>query len=235
MKILMIDVGGTNVKMMAGGHEGFRKFPSGKKLTAAKMVKGVLAATQDWEFDAVSIGFPGLVANGEPARDPLNLGGRWVGFNFAKAFKRPVRMINDAAMQALANYTSGRMLFIGLGTSIGATLIADDSVIPIEVGLLRLSKNKGFADRLSKAARDADGHKAWEKNVWRAVAYLRDCFWPDEVVIGGGNAKTLLDIPLGCRRRDNQDTFRGAQRLWPGADMLAEPQATTWRIRRRKK
>jgi len=231
----MVDVGGTYVKMMAAGHEGFRKFPSGRKLTASKMAKCVLDATQDWEFEAVSIGFPGLVANGEPARDPLNLGGGWVGFNFEKAFKRPVRVINDAAMQALANYQSGRMLFLGLGTSIGATLVADDIVIPIEVGGFRLSKSKGFADVLGKIARDDKGHKTWEKNVWRAVAFLRDCFWPDEVVLGGGNAKALLEIQPGCRVRDNQDAFLGAQRLWPGADMLAEPQATTWRIRHRKK
>ena len=235
MKILMIDVGGTSVKMMAAGHEGFRKFPSGEKLTAAKMVRGVLKATQDWEFEAVSLGFPGLVVKGQPAREPLNLGGRWVGFDFAKAFKRPVRIINDAALQALANYESGRMLFVGLGTSIGATLIADDTVIPIEVGLLRHAKTEGFADCLSKAARDAIGHKAWEKRVWRAVELLRDCFWPDQVVIGGGNAKTLAAMPEGCRRRDNQDTFRGALRLWPGADMLAEPQTTTWRITRPKR
>ena len=234
MKVLMIDVGGTSVKMMAAGQEGLRKFPSGEKLTAAQMVKGVLKATQDWEFEAVSLGFPGLVVKGQPARDPLNLGGRWVGFDFAKAFKRPVRIINDAALQALANYKSGRMLFIGLGTSIGATLIADDTVIPIEVGRLRHSKKEGFADCLSKAARDAIGHKAWEKRVWQAVELLRDCFWPDQVVIGGGNAKTLLEMPEGCRRRDNQDTFRGALRLWPGADMLAEPQTTTWRIMRPK-
>ena len=153
MKILMIDVGGSSVKMLASGDEGFRKFPSGKKLTAAKMVKGVLAATQDWEFEGVSIGFLGLVVDGAPSRDPLNLRGRWIGFDFEKAFARPVRIINDAAVQVLANYESGRLLFIGLGTSIGATLIANDTVIPLEVGALRHSKKERFSDCLSKAAR----------------------------------------------------------------------------------
>ena len=231
----MVDVGGSNVKMMASGHEGFRKFPSSDKLTAAQMVKGVLEATQDWEYEAISLGFPGLVVEGKPARNPLNLGSGWVGFDFKKAFKRPVHIINDAAMQALANYQGGRMLFVGLGTSIGATLIADDTVIPMEVGLLRLTKNVGFADRLCKMSRDKIGHRLWEKAVWKAVFYLRDCFWPEDVVIGGGNAKTLTEIPAGCRRGDNQDTFKGARRLWPGADLIAVPQVTTWRLEWKEK
>jgi predicted NBD/HSP70 family sugar kinase len=235
MKVLMVDVGGTNVKIMASGHTHFRKIPSEPKLTAAQMVKGVLAVSQDLEFDVVSMGFPGLVRHGQPSRDPLNLGGRWVDFDYEKAFGCPVRIINDAAMQALASYQKGRMLFIGLGTSIGATLIADDAVVPIEVGLLRLSKSGAFAARLCKASRNEIGHTKWEKFVWQAVALLRDCFWPDDIVIGGGNAKTLQKLPEGCRIRDNQDALRGALRLWPGADMIAEPLATTWRIRRPEK
>lgn len=232
MKVLMIDVGGTSVKLMSAGHEGFRKVPSREKLTAAQMVKGVLAATEDWDFEAISLGFPGLVRDGQPARNPLNLGGGWVEFDYEKAFKRPVHIINDAAMQALASYEAGRMLFIGLGTSVGASLIADGTIIPMEVGLLRFTKSVGFADRLCKDSRDKIGHKAWEKSVWKAVALLRDCFWPDDVVIGGGNAKTLVELPAGCRVRNNQDAFRGALRLWPGVDLLAEAQGTTWRIKR---
>lgn len=238
MKALMIDVGGTSVKMMASGHEGFRKFTSGEKLTASQMVKGVLEHTQDWTFDAVSLGFPGRVSDGAPAANPPNLGGGWMGFDFEKAFKRPVRVVNDAAMQALAHYESGRLLFITLGTSVGATVIADDVVLPMEVGLLRFTKSAGFADRLCKATRDAIGHKAWEKSVWKAVALLQDCFWPDHVIIGGGNGKTLQNVPSWCQIRDNQDTFRGALRLWPGADWYAEDQVTTLRIvrpRRKKK
>jgi len=232
MKVLMIDVGGTNVKMMASGHEGFRKFPSGEKLTAARMVREVVKATHDWSYDAISLGFPGHVVAGKPVRNPLNLGGNWVDFDYAKALKCKVRIINDAALQALASYTSGRMLFIGLGTSIGAALIADDVIVPLEAGLLRLKKSVSLVDRVSKKSLSAIGPKRWEKSVWEAVGLLRDMFWPDEVVIGGGNAEKLVAFPAGCRQNDNQGAFRGALRLWPGSDMLAEPRTTTWQIKR---
>jgi polyphosphate glucokinase len=235
MKVLMIDIGGTNVKMMASGHEGFRKFPSGRSLTAAKMVKGVLEATEDWQYEAISLGFPGLVREGQVARNPLNLGGGWEGFDFKKALKKPVHIINDASMQALARYEEGRMLFVGLGTSVGASLIADDTIVPLEIGILRLSKSEGFMDRLSKEALDTLGKARWQKAVNRALAMLRDVFWPDHIALGGGNAKHLDPLPEGCERGDNQDAFRGACRMWPGADMLAEPMVTTWRIKRTPK
>jgi len=233
MKVLMIDVGGTSVKLMASGHEGFRQFPSGRGLTAAKMVKGVLEATQDWEYEAVSLGFPGLVREGKIARNPLNLGGGWTAFDFAKALKKPVRIINDAALQALARYESGRMLFVGLGTSVGAALIADDIIVPLEIGIMRLSKSEGFMDRLSKEALESLGKARWKKSVTRALALLKDIFWPDHIALGGGNAKYLEPLPEGCEGGDNQDAFRGALRLWPGVDMIAEPLVTTWRIRRK--
>lgn len=235
MKVLMMDVGGTNVKLMASGHEGFRKVPSGRALTAAKMVKGVLEVTKDWEYEAISLGFPGLVREGRIARNPLNLGGGWVDFDFEKAFKKPVRIINDAAMQALASYESGRLLFLGLGTSVGATVIADDTVVPLEIGMMPLSKSEAFMDRLSKEAMNTNGKRRWQKAAARAVALLRDIFWPDHFILGGGNAKYLDPVPEGCERGDNQDAFRGALRLWPGADLLAEMQTTTWRITRRAK
>ena len=231
----MIDVGGTSVKLMASGHEGFRKFPSGRTLTAAKMVSGVLAATGDWEYEAISLGFPGLVREGRIARNPLNLAGGWMAFDFDRAFKCPVRIINDAAMQALANYDTGRMLFLGLGTSVGATVIADDTVVPLEIGLMPLSKSEAFMDRLSTEAMETGGKRRWQKSVTRAVALLRDIFWPDHFKLGGGNAKHLNPVPEGCECGDNQDAFRGALRLWPGADMLAEAQPTTWRITRSTK
>lgn len=234
MKVLMIDVGGTSVKLMASGHEGFRKFPSGRTLTAAKMVKGVVAATEDWEYEVISLGFPGLVREGKIARNPLNLAGGWMDFDFEKAFKRPVRIINDASMQALANYESGRLLFLGLGTSVGATVIADDTVLPLEIGIMPISKSEAFMDRLSKEAMNTGGKRRWQKSVTRAIAVLRDIFWPDHFKLGGGNAKFVDPLPQGCVRGDNQDAFRGAVRLWPGADMLAEAQTTTWRITRPK-
>lgn len=233
MKVLMIDVGGTNVKLMASGHEGFRKFNSGRTLTASKMVKGVLAATEDWEYEVVSLGFPGLVRDGRIARNPLNLAGGWLDFDFDKAFKRPVRVINDAAMQALASYDTGRLLFLGLGTSVGATVIADDTIVPLEIGTMPLSKSEMFMDRLSKEALNTGGKRRWQKSVTRAATLLRDIFWPDHFILGGGNAKHIDPLPQGCERGENQDAFRGAIRLWSGADMLAEARATTWRITRR--
>jgi polyphosphate glucokinase len=226
----MVDVGGTNVKLMASGHKDFRKLPSGRELTAAKMVRGVLSATEDLEYEAVSLGFPGIVRNGQVAREPLNLGNGWMNFDFETAFKRPVRIINDAALQALAMYDEGRLLFLGLGTSVGAALIADDTIVPLEIGIMPVSKSEAFIDRLSKEALDTLGKRRWRKSVARAVALLRAIFWPDHFRLGGGNAKLLDPIPEGCECGDNQDAFHGALRLWPGADMLADAQATTWRI-----
>ncbi len=234
MKVLMIDVGGTNIKMMAAGHEGYRKVPSHERLSAAQMVKGVQTVTKDWEFEAISIGFPGPVVNGTPAANPVNLGGGWVGFDFEKALKRPVRIINDAAMQALAHYEGGRLLYLSLGTSVGTALVADDVLIPLEAGQLRMTKSESFADRLGKDNREELGHRVWEKAVWKMVALLRHSLLADQVVIGGGNAKTLTEVPSWCGIRDNQDTFRGALRLWPDADLYAEQMVTTWRIHRKK-
>jgi len=233
MKVLMIDVGGTNIKMMAAGHEGYRKVPSHERLSAAQMVKHVQSATEDWEFEAISIGFPGPVVNGTPAANPANLGGGWVGFDFEKAFQRPVRIINDAAMQALAHYESGRMLFLGLGTGVGTALVADDVLIPLEAGHLRLTKSASLDDRLAKNSREELGNRAWEKSLWKAVGVLRHSFIADQIVIGGGNAKYLQQIPAWCTVGDNQDAFRGALRLWPDADLYAEQVVTTWQIYRK--
>lgn len=232
MKVLMLDIGGTNVKMMASGHEGFRKFPSGRRLTAAKMVKGVLEMTEDWSYDAVSLGFPGIVRDGCIARDPLNLSGGWKDFDFEKAFKKPVRIINDAAMQALANYETGRLLFLGLGTSVGACIIADDTVVPLEIGMMPLSKSEVLFERLGKEALASGGKRRWQKSVERTVVLLQDIFYPDHFQLGGGNAKHVDPVPKGCIVGSNQDAFRGALRLWPGADMLAEARTTTWAITR---
>lgn len=234
-KVLMIDVGGTSVKLMASGHEGYRKFPSGRTMTGARMVKGVLEATEDWTYDVITLGFPGIVRDGVVARNPLNLGGGWVDFDYEKAFKKPVRVINDAAMQALASYESGRMLFLGLGTSVGATLIVDDTIVPLEIGLIPLSKSEAFMDRLSKEALNTNGKRRWQRSVQRAVALLQDIFFPDVFQIGGGNAKYVDPLPDKCERGGNQDSFKGAIRLWPGADMLAEPLTTTWRLKRTAK
>jgi len=233
MKVLMIDVGGTNVKLMASGHEGRRKVPSGPKLTPSRMVREVLKATEDWEYEAISLGYPSPVVDGKPAREPLNLGGGWLKFDFEKAFKRPVRFINDAAMQALASYQKGRMLFLGFGTGIGATVIVDDVIIPLELGNLRLGRTACFKDMLGNEARQRLGRRRWRKAALDAIEILQDVFRPDDIVIGGGNGKDIDPLPEKCRLRDNQAAFIGATRLWPGADMIAEPYGSSWRIRKK--
>ncbi|HEV7401603.1 MAG TPA: ROK family protein [Chthoniobacteraceae bacterium] len=229
-RVLMIDIGGSNVKVMASGQPEMRKRPSAREMTAEQMVAEVKEMTKDWEFDVVTLGFPGLVRNGTLVREPLNLGGRWLGYDFELAFGRPVRIINDAALQALAVYQGGRMLFVGLGTSIGAALVADGVIVPVELGLVPLKSGDPFMVRLTKDARKRDGNRRWVKASIQAIELLRDVFWPDDTVIGGGNGKFIEPLPEGCRRSDNQTAFVGATRLWEGADMLARPVGTTWRI-----
>lgn len=232
MTTLMIDVGGTNIKVMNSAEGEMRKFPSSNETTANDMVNAVLTLTRDWEYDRISIGFPGLVKHGKPIRNPLNLGDGWVDFDYPAAFSKPVRFINDAAMQALGNYRSGRMLFLGLGTSTGTTLIADDVVIPIEIGLVKLTRKSRFMDRLSKAALGEHGKKDWLEAVHEAIDLLMDVFWPDVLVLGGGNAKYVEPLPDHCRPVDNRSAYVGACRLWEDADLYAAPYATTWHIRR---
>ena len=231
----MIDIGGSNIKVMVTGSDEMRKTPSARELTAEQMVAEVRALTHGWEYDVVTIGFPGLVRDGKLTREPLNLGGGWLGFDFEKAFGRRVRIINDAAMQALAVYEGGRMLFVGLGTSIGASLVADDVIVPVELGLLRLKNGDPFMTRLTKEARKRDGNKAWMKAANHAIALLQDVFFPDDTVLGGGNGKFVEPLPERCRRSRNQEAFAGAVRLWDGADLLAKPFGTTWRIERKSR
>lgn len=228
----MLDIGGTNVKLMASGQVGRRKIPSGRGLTPAQMVRRVLAATSDWEFDVVSLGYPGVVSGGKIAVEPVNLAGGWVKFDFEKAFGRPVRFINDASMQALANYEKGRMLFMGFGTGTGASIVVDDVLIPLEIGALRLRRRGNFGDLLSEASRLKIGNKAWLAALREAVEIMQCVFRPDDTVLGGGNSKLINPLPKGCRSKDNQGAFVGALRLWPDADMLAEPYGTSYRIKK---
>ena len=167
----------------------------------------------------------------KPVREPLNLGGGWLGFNYEKAFKKPVRFMNDASMQALANYNGGRMLFIGFGTSTGATLIIHDVIVPLEIGLLRFTKRGRFMDKLCKAYLKRAGKKRWMRYVLDAVTILQDVFKPTDTVLGGGNAKLIDPLPPGCRISANHGALRGAERMWAGADMLAGPVGNSWRIR----
>lgn len=230
--VLMIDVGGTNVKIMASYDGEMRKMPSGENLSASEMVRGVIELASGLEFDRISLGFPGLVENGAPVREPHNLGDGWVGFDYSKAFGKPVRCINDAAMQALGNYQSGRLLFLGFGTSIGATVIVDDIVVPIEVGLIKLTRKTRLMDRLSKAALKSDGRELWVEAAVEAVEILQNVIKPDETILGGGNSELIDPLPANCRCVDNRSAYIGAQRLWEGSDLFASARATSWRIHR---
>src|SRR5271166_1057563 len=212
-KILVIDVGGTNVKMLATGQKEPRRFPSGPKLTAASMVKQVKEATKDWEYDRISIGYPGPIINSRPLREPPNLGGGWIAFNFAKAFGHPVKVINDASMQALGSYDGGRMLFLGLGTGLGSAMIIDGVLQPMELAHLPYKKAT-FEDYVGLRGLERMGKKKWRRCVMDIVARLNAAMEPDEVVLGGGNVKELKELPPSCRAGNNASAFRGGFRLW---------------------
>ncbi|CAE6797383.1 ROK family protein [Nitrospira defluvii] len=214
MKVLVVDVGGTSVKILASGQRTVRKFRSGPELTAAQMVAGVVKAAKDWRFDAVSIGYPGPVNGGTILEEPKNLGTGWVGFDFEKAFGRPVKVINDAAMQALGSYEGGRMLFLGLGTGLGSALIADWILMPMELAHLPYKKGRTFEDYAGLRGLERLGKKKWQRAVDDVVSRLKAALVADYVVLGGGNAKKLQPIPDGARLGDNAHAFTGGRRLW---------------------
>jgi polyphosphate glucokinase len=225
MKVLVIDVGGTNVKMLASGQDIPRKFASGEEMTPLEMVHGVLEATKDWEYEAVSIGFPGPVLCGQPMTEPVNLGPGWMGFDFAAAFHMPVKIINDAAMQALGSYQGGKMLFVGLGTGFGATVIMDGVIEPLELGRFRYKKST-LEDYVGKRGLKRLGKKKWHRHVEEVLEYLLAALKPDDVVIGGGNAKKLKTLPPVARLGDNANAFVGGLRLWE--DGVQRPRAFAW-------
>ena len=214
MKTLVIDVGGTNVKVLATGQKEPLKIPSGKHLTPAQMVRQVLDAAKTWEFENVSIGFPGPVVNGRPAREPHNLGSGWVRFDFAAAFGKPVRIVNDAAMQALGSYDGGNMLFLGLGTGLGSAMVRDGVVFPLELAHLPYKKDHTYEEYLGEAGWKKRGKKAWRKHVGEVVALFIAAFVVDYVVLGGGNAKRIERLPPKARRGSNVNAFTGGFRLW---------------------
>ncbi|HET6574383.1 MAG TPA: ROK family protein [Fimbriiglobus sp.] len=213
MNILVIDIGGTNVKMLASGHETPRKFPSGPKLTPEQMAAGVLAATADWEYEAISIGFPGPVLCGQPMTEPVNLGPGWMGFDFAAALGRSVQVINDAAMQALGSYQGGKMLFLGLGTGVGAAVVMDGVLEPLEIGRFHYKK-RTLEHYVGNRGRKRLGRKKWQRLFEEALGRLVAALKPDDVVLGGGNAKKLKPLPPGTRLGDNAFAFLGGFRLW---------------------
>jgi polyphosphate glucokinase len=213
MNILVVDVGGTSVKILAMGHEEPRKFSSGPTMTAEQMVATVRERAADWPYDVVSIGYPGFVVRGRPITEPHNLALGWVGFDFQTAFGCPVKIINDAAMQALGSYKGGKMLFLGLGTGLGAAMVVDGIVEPMELAHLRYRKGT-FENYVGKRGLERQGKKKWRQRVADVVAKLVAALEPDDVVLGGGNVKNLKELPPGCRAGDNANAFLGGFRLW---------------------
>ena len=211
--VLVIDVGGTSVKILASRQKTHRSFPSGPKLTPKEMVSGVKGVAADWAYDAVSIGYPGPVLRGRPIAEPYNLGRGWVGFDFAAAFGHPVKVINDAAMQALGSYRGGKMLFLGLGTGLGSSMIVDGIVEPMELGHLPYKKGT-YEDYVGKAGLERRGKKKWRRDVADVVARLITALEPEDTVLGGGNVQKLKVLPPCCRAGDNDNAFRGGFRLW---------------------
>ncbi|MGH9447363.1 MAG: ROK family protein [Terriglobia bacterium] len=210
---MVIDVGGTHVKVIAAGQKQAREIASGLKMTARNMVRAVKTLTRDWSYNAISIGYPGPVVHGRPLREPYNLGGGWVGFNFAKAFGFPVKVVNDAAMQALGSYRGGRMLFLGLGTGLGSAMIVDGELEPMELAHLPYKK-RTYEDYVGLRALKRFGRKKWERHVFAIVDDLKAALEPDYVVLGGGNAQKLKRLPPGALLGDNRNAFTGGFRLW---------------------
>lgn len=239
-RILAIDIGGTNVKLLASGEHEPLKIPSGKSMTPARLVESALDVTRRWKFDAISIGYPGLVGADGPHSEPGNLGPGWVGFDFAAAFGKPVKILNDAAMQALGSYAGGRMLFLGLGTGLGSTLITENVIVPLELGELPYGSNERLGAVVGRRGLKRIGKREWRRIVEQMVDSFARAFVVDYVVLGGGNAKLLKELPSGARLGHNLTAFRGGFRLWHVADVRTlAPEgevpekgraATDWRV-----
>jgi polyphosphate glucokinase len=231
MKVLVVDVGGTSIKVLATGQGTPRQIPSGPDLTPKEMVSKVRAVTAGWKYDVVSIGYPGFVIRGRPLHEPYNLGRGWVGFDFEAAFGRPVKIINDAAMQALGSYKGGKMLFLGLGTGLGSAMVVDGIVEPMELAHLPY-KRATYEDYVGQRGLKERGKKKWRRDVADVVARLIAALEPDDVVLGGGNARKLQELPRGCRLGDNANAFLGGFRLWdPTAGRRRPPRASTGGLR----
>lgn len=214
MKVLVVDVGGTHVKVLATGEAEPVKIKSGPKMSAKEMVKSVRAAAKNWKYDCVTIGYPGVVVHDKPVHEPHNLAPGWVGFDYAKAFGKPVRMLNDAAMQAMGAYHGSRMLFLGLGTGLGSALIVDGVIEPMELAHLPYRRSRTYEDYVGEAGLQRLGKKRWRKHVHAVIDLLRAAVEADYVILGGGNARLLQEMPDGVQLGGNDDAFAGGFRVW---------------------
>lgn len=231
MDVLVIDVGGSSVKIY-GPDEEPRTFESGPELMPKRFVSTVRTMTADWRYDVISIGFPGAVGDNVPAAEPGNLGSGWVGFDFAGAFDRPVRVVNDAVLHALGSYDGGRMLFLGLGTGLASALVSEHVVVPLELGNLPCGGRAGsLAERLGRAGLESSGRDVWLKDLADATRYLRDAFTADYVMLGGGNADQVAELPDHVRRVGRTPAYLGGLRLW---EEMIEPHdrrpPQVWRV-----
>ncbi len=215
MKVLSIDIGGSHVKILLSGETEPRKMPSGHDFTPKKMVEDVKSLATGWNYDVVSIGFPAPVHNNQPVAEPFNLGTGWVDFSYEKAFGCPVKIINDAAMQALGSYKGGKMLFLGLGTGLGSAVVTDHALISLELGHLPFKK-KTFEDYVGLRGLEKNGKSRWKKHVFETVELLTAAILPDYIVLGGGNVKKLKELPPACLAGDNANAFKGGFRMWEG-------------------
>ena len=214
MKILVLDVGGTHVKLRMQGQDEARKVSSGPTLTPPDMIDAIKAMTTDWKYDRITMGYPGPVVEGVIQKEPVNLGAGWVGFNYSEALGHPVKVINDAAMQALGSYDGGRMLFLGLGTGLGSALVYNDFLLPMELGHLPYKKGHSYEEYVGQAGMKSLGRRKWKEAVFDVVQRLKNAFMADYVVLGGGNVKKLDELPPACRMGDNSNAFLGGVRLW---------------------
>ena len=221
-RILVIDIGGSHLKIAAHDHDTVR-IPSGPAFTAGQMVKAAKKATKGWEYDVISVGYPGVVVHNRPIREPAHLGSGWVGFDYAKAFGCDLRMLNDAAMQALGNYQRGRMLFLGLGTGLGSALIVEGIIEPMELGHLPYRKDRTYDAYIGQEGLERLGRSKWEAHVHKVIALFAAALQPDDIVIGGGNASLLKKRPKQTRVSDNEKAILGGIRMWQsGFGMLAQ-------------
>jgi polyphosphate glucokinase len=229
--ILVIDVGGSNIKLMRSDSPDRIKFESGPNFTPRQLMSGIQKHAGDWQYDAVSLGLPIPIVRDQVAREPNNLGRGWMKFDFGAAFGKPCKLINDAAMQALGSYEGGRMLFIGLGTGLGSAMVLDDVVIPLELGELSYSPQRTFEDMLGREGRRRLGQKKWEEALDDIVAILNAAFVTDYIVLGGGNARRVSRLPKGTRLGDNRNAFLGGLRLWESGHGSAESKSRILVIR----